>query len=264
VDGDHLLEQGPNEDWMDTMLRSGRVVYSQAAWGLANLDWSDLLHKLGRSAEAEKARLDVREIISAVNEKSWNDNAKSYSDSPEGYNGFELDSDRVYATMLSEDRANELDNQRKWLTQDASLFLLLVDSFNRRGKNLHSEGAFDNFEQKARDFLNSLKRYAWNERGTACVTPPSTVTGPFKWGPNRYQNGGFWPWISTMEILARIRYDASGEDAWELMKKTLRFSLLEWINPISSGSGAYPFRTSVAAVRTALRYYSKYLRGELR
>lgn len=32
LDDDGLLEQGPNKDWMDTMLRSGKVVYSQGTW----------------------------------------------------------------------------------------------------------------------------------------------------------------------------------------------------------------------------------------
>jgi uncharacterized protein (DUF608 family) len=32
LDGDLLLEQGPNEDCMDFICRSGKVVYSQATW----------------------------------------------------------------------------------------------------------------------------------------------------------------------------------------------------------------------------------------
>jgi len=32
VDGDLVLEQGPNEDWMDTAYRSGKVLYSNACW----------------------------------------------------------------------------------------------------------------------------------------------------------------------------------------------------------------------------------------
>jgi hypothetical protein len=35
LDNDDLLEQNHNEDWMDTILRAGKIVYSQACWILA-------------------------------------------------------------------------------------------------------------------------------------------------------------------------------------------------------------------------------------
>ena len=40
VDDDGLLEQGHNEDWMDTAVRAGKIVYSQACWLLALNDLS--------------------------------------------------------------------------------------------------------------------------------------------------------------------------------------------------------------------------------
>ena len=47
IDNDGLVEQGYNEDWMDTALRAGKVVYSQACWILALQNLSLLLSKLG-------------------------------------------------------------------------------------------------------------------------------------------------------------------------------------------------------------------------
>jgi len=48
VDNDGLLEQSHNEDWMDTVLRAGKIVYSQACWILALNNLSSLLSQLGR------------------------------------------------------------------------------------------------------------------------------------------------------------------------------------------------------------------------
>jgi glycogen debranching enzyme len=46
LDGDGLLEQGHNEDWMDTLLRAGKIVYSQASWILALSNLSSLLSEI--------------------------------------------------------------------------------------------------------------------------------------------------------------------------------------------------------------------------
>jgi hypothetical protein len=262
VDGDLLLEQGPNEDWMDTMLRSGRVVYSQAAWGKAILDWSRLLRELGRSKDAEKLHQDARELASAIDENHWNDHSKSYSDSPEGYDGFRLESDRVYATSQSYSRqpsgVQHEASHKTWLTQDASLFLIMMDSFNESEKD-SNHPIRASLDGRAKSFLETLKERTWRGNGSMCLDPPTSVTGPFKWGPHMYQNGGFWPWITSLEILARLKFDPSGENSGELLIKALKYCYLEWISPMGERSGAYPFRTSIAAVRSALRHYSNHI-----
>ncbi|HID04439.1 MAG TPA: hypothetical protein EYP20_01395, partial [Aigarchaeota archaeon] len=47
-DGDAVLEQGPNEDWMDTAYRSGKVLYSNLCWASALKALADT-HANGRS-----------------------------------------------------------------------------------------------------------------------------------------------------------------------------------------------------------------------
>jgi len=42
-DGDYILEQGPNEDWMDTAYRSGKVLYSNLCWASALKSLSSIL-----------------------------------------------------------------------------------------------------------------------------------------------------------------------------------------------------------------------------
>ncbi len=41
-DGDAILEQGPNEDWMDTAYRSGKVLYSNLCWASALKSLADV------------------------------------------------------------------------------------------------------------------------------------------------------------------------------------------------------------------------------
>jgi hypothetical protein len=54
IDNDGILEQSHNEDWMDTELRAGKVVYSQAYFilGLNNLSY--LLAEIGQDEESKK------------------------------------------------------------------------------------------------------------------------------------------------------------------------------------------------------------------
>lgn len=42
IDNDGLLKQNHYEDWMDTTLRAGKIVYSQACWLLALNDLSTI------------------------------------------------------------------------------------------------------------------------------------------------------------------------------------------------------------------------------
>jgi hypothetical protein len=55
-DNDGLLEQNHNEDWMDTALRAGKIVYSQACWILALNNLSSLLVSRGKQNESYRIR----------------------------------------------------------------------------------------------------------------------------------------------------------------------------------------------------------------
>ena len=61
IDNDGLLEQGPNEDWMDTALQSGKIVYSQGCWiyGLTHL--SVLLSKTWKDYRSHKNNTPSRQ-----------------------------------------------------------------------------------------------------------------------------------------------------------------------------------------------------------
>jgi hypothetical protein len=80
TDNDGLLEQNYNEDWMDTGLRAGKIVYSQACIILALNNLSYLLSELDKHNEAEKMTKLASSMINAVEQKLWSENDGCYID----------------------------------------------------------------------------------------------------------------------------------------------------------------------------------------
>jgi hypothetical protein len=80
IDNDGLLEQSHNEDWMDTALRAGKIVYSQACWLLALNDLSSLLCKLRRTKESDRLIRLADKTIHGVEQKLWSEQDGCYID----------------------------------------------------------------------------------------------------------------------------------------------------------------------------------------
>ena len=79
-DNDGLLEQGHNEDWMDTALRNGKIVYSQGCWLLALTNFSFLLSTIGMDDEALRLKEMSDRVVNAVNQKLWSEEEGCYLD----------------------------------------------------------------------------------------------------------------------------------------------------------------------------------------
>jgi hypothetical protein len=80
IDNDGLLEQNHNEDWMDTVLRAGQIVYSQACWILALKNLALLLASIGRQEGADRIRMMADRAIQAVEDKLWSEDDGTYID----------------------------------------------------------------------------------------------------------------------------------------------------------------------------------------
>src|SRR5215211_1684455 len=82
IDNDGLLEQNHNEDWMDSIMRAGKIVYSQACRILALSNFSLLLQlqqkKQERSIEGMVKLADI--TIKAIEEKLWSEEDGAYID----------------------------------------------------------------------------------------------------------------------------------------------------------------------------------------
>jgi glycogen debranching enzyme len=254
-DGDGLLEQNHNEDWMDTILRSGKIVYSQACWLLALFDFAALLGKLGRQKEVKNLNKLARKTIQAVEQKLWSDEDGCYIDNlGRYYNG-------------SPDRI---------LTQDVSLYLVAVAQ-NKSGSSTLSHRQNKEEREKEKDnailqipriierhqiraitSLNSMKERLWHKGWPLVTGEGLKASGPWILKPYQYHNQTFWPWVSGIEMLARSRFDQIKECKALLSKidsgtNVPAPGLYEWMNPNSNQpSGAFPFRTGISSIRLAL------------
>lgn len=74
MDNDGLLEQSHNEDWMDTVLRAGKIVYSQACWILALKNLSNLLLvAVDKQKESDRISRMADKAMQAVEQKLWSE-----------------------------------------------------------------------------------------------------------------------------------------------------------------------------------------------
>jgi hypothetical protein len=252
IDGDGLLEQGHNEDWMDTVLRSGKIVYSQACWILALGNLSSLLAELGKEDEAERAASMARRAISAVEDRLWSEKEGTYLD------------------LLQQDG-----KECRALTQDVALYLVAVTEnaaprIMGGGSHLKGEKEGGDADDKiialsesgnnrANLALDALKARIWKDKWPLVTEAALERTGPWVLHPNQYHNHTFWPWTTGIEMLARSRLRRIPEchallsmlSSNDSQSNTRAF--YEWVNPVTdTGSGAHPFRTGISAIRIAI------------
>lgn len=249
VDNDGLLEQNHNEDWMDTALRAGKIVYSQACWILALKDLSTLLSTIGRDDESQRVGKMAVKAIQAVEQTLWSERDGCYIDMQQ--------SDYVGGSF-------------RMLTQDVSLYLVAVtehpapdtlsDNRNTRehqsdsGKTLDHELSY----KRANLTLDAIRSRVWKDNWPLVTEVELKRTGPGTFEPHNYHNQTFWPWTTGIEMLARGRFGRFEE--CDILLSALAsenhlhiHAYCEWVNPITNeGNGAFPFRTGVSAVRIAI------------
>jgi glycogen debranching enzyme len=251
VDGDGLLEQGHNEDWMDTVLRAGKIVYSQACWILALTNLSSLLAGLKKAGDADRLMRLARKTIRSVEDQLW------------------LESEGTY---IDQQESHHLGRAYKTLTQDVALYLVAATENTLKdvlGTRLKAEGrAAERSREKtapktkirADKTLDAIKNRVWSDKNIPLVTEAELkTTGSWPLHPNEYHNHTFWPWITGIEMLARNRFDKA-EDCQTLLSmltsKVDRENIAayyEWVHPVTlKGKGAFPFRTGISAIRIAL------------
>jgi glycogen debranching enzyme len=244
IDNDGLLEQNHNEDWMDTVLRAGKIVYSQACWILALKILSSLLVTIGKQNESDRIKRMAEKAIQAVNQILWSEEDGAYIDIQE---------------------THHLGGPYRTLTQDVSLYLVAIsenspmENFtNKREQSLPREKTVDQSVDRANRTLDALKKRVWKEKWPLVTEVELKSTGPWILKPHQYHNYTFWPWTTGIEMLARSRFDRIEECNLLLSKLTSdsnlhMFTFYEWINPITGeGNGAFPFRTGISSVRISV------------
>src|SRR5919204_1161189 len=244
IDGDGLLEQGYNEDWMDTALRTGKTVYSQATWILALKNLYALLLGLSKDSEIEKLRKLANKAIHAIECNLWSEEISSYLD-----NNIQTDCNNGESNKI--------------FTQDISLYLVAItentthDLLNldkETNGSWPSEILGQNHLGRANKTLDAMRNKLWKNRWPCITEVELKRTGPWFLNPYQYHNHTFWPWITAIEIHARSRLNRI-EECCKLIseKEILPHSLYEWVHPINGiGNGARPFRTGISAMRIAI------------
>jgi glycogen debranching enzyme len=239
IDEDGLLEQERNEDWMDTILRADKIVYSQACWILALGNLSSLLTELGMKENAGQIHAMAVRAINAVEEKLWSESKGTYLDRTDGRYGP--------------------------LTQDTCLYIVAVtetstlDSIGRRRGQDKTDMMPPYFAKRANRTLDTFREKIWKDGWPLVTEAALERTGPWKLQPNQYHNHTLWPWKTGIEMLARSRFGRAQECDRLLnilvaqdSQSTMR-AFYEWVNPITNmGSGAYPFRTGISMIRMAI------------
>ena len=254
IDKDGLLEQNHNEDWMDTVLRAGKIVYSQACWILALSNLASLLSELGRDDDSDKIARLAYKAMNAVDQNLWSEEDGCYLDIQE---------------------IHHIGGPYRTLTQDVSLYLVAItenrikDSLKfirkhdgheeeEEQKQAESKILEQNLDNRANRTLDAIRARAWKEKWPLVTEVELKATGPWILKPYQYHNQTFWPWTTGIEMLARSRFDRAEE--CNILFSTLTseghphmHTFYEWINPITDeGSGAYPFRTGISAVRISI------------
>lgn len=267
IDNDGLLEQGYNEDWMDTALRAGKIVYDQASWILAASDFSSLLRQIGEENMASKLTRMAERTVNAVEENLWSEDDGAYID-------------------IKYDGVEGKNKEERMLTQDVSLYLVAitenslndnlsmwfkgVNNSNDANDRCQSAGhyfdksnsrrfTYKTIEERAARTLETIKNRIWKDGARPLITEKELKrTGPWILDSNQYHNHTFWPWITGIEMLARSRFQRYGE-CNDLLSELTRenysqtLAYYEWINPVTGkGSGAFPFRTGISTIRIAL------------
>ena len=255
IDHDGLLEQDHNEDWMDSVLRAGKIVYTQACWILGLTNLSLFLSHIKMKKEAARIWDLANENISAVEKHLWSEEEGCYLDNQESHH---------------------LGKSYKTLTQDVSLYLVAITektvwdmlsnyvdgNNNRLGAGLPTKRVSINEKilvSRAAGTLEAIKSRIWHEKWPLVSETELETSGPWVLDPNFYHNHTFWPWTTGLEMLARSRYKRYDECAALLSYLTRSdgkgnlLATYEWINPITGkGSGAFPFRTGISTIRIAL------------
>ncbi len=250
TDNDGLLEQDHNEDWMDSVLRAGKIVYSQASWILGLTNLSLLLSHIKMEKESSKMQELADRTVLAVEKELWSEEERCYLDKQESHH---------------------LGESYKTLTQDVSLYLIattektvrdMLGSQMHIGKDLPNRRISVNekaLASRASSTLDAIKSSIWHDKWPLVCEAELKTSGPWRLHPNVYHNHTFWPWATGLEMLARSRYDRYDECA-ALLSYLMGYdkdgdflAFCEWVNPVTGKrGGAFPFRTGISAIRIAI------------
>jgi glycogen debranching enzyme len=269
-DNDGLLEQEYNEDWMDTVLRNGKVVYSQGCWLLALSGFANLLNLIDKEEEARRIQSIAARLINSIESKMWSEKSKCYvniDSSKTTGNGsseilyqdfifyvFAMTEQLIDTPFVTYNNNNNNNNLKNVSTKNISTEAEKKGSLNRRYY-------YEKIQKRMILALESLRKRIWVRNIPLVTEKPLQKTGPWILQSNEYHNYTYWPWITAMELLTRFRFGQISECT--ILLSNLLYAdpnnnsnhdriFYEWLDSRTlKGGGAYPFRTGISAFRVA-------------
>lgn len=269
-DNDGLLEQEYNEDWMDTVLRDGKVVYSQGCWLLGLSGFARLLNLLGKEEEALRIQSIAGRLINSIESKMWSEKRQSYvnidsSKTTENDSSDILYQDIIFYVFAMTERLIDTSyvTDKNYNNDNNDNMKMNSMSTESKMKDLLKQTyASQRFQKRMILALESLRRKIWVNNIPLVTEKPLQKTGPWVLQSNEYHNYTYWPWITAIELLTRFRLGQT-EEYTALLSNLLDTDLdnkdvnrdkifYEWLDPRTlKGGGAFPFRTGISAFRLA-------------
>ncbi|HJU78644.1 MAG TPA: hypothetical protein VJ599_03660 [Nitrososphaeraceae archaeon] len=259
-DNDGLLEQDHNEDWMDTVLRSGKVVYSQACWLMALTSFSNLLFFYHKEDEALKLQHISSQLVDSIENKMWSDKVSCYVDIPADKSAGDespgiIYQDIVFYVFAMSELLPHIGAPMLKVRENEK-----VNTNHPHNRILISDKKVENIKKRLILTLGSIKNRTWIENIPLVTEKPLLKTGPWILQSNEYHNYTHWPWITAVELLTRFRFGQTSEcntllsNIFNLNGRKNKSNhdniFYEWLNPrTKEGGGAYPFRTGISAYR---------------
>ncbi|MFL6498911.1 MAG: hypothetical protein ACJ70U_09525 [Nitrososphaera sp.] len=211
IDHDGLLEQGHNEDWMDSIMRAGKIVYSQACWILALSNFSLLLQlnpkKQENSIEALMKLADT--TIKAIEEKLWSEEDGAYIDVQEThhiggpYRTLTQDIS-LYGVALSENTSRDSLSSNDYLGKEDLLQPRMIRRLDGKEEEEEEDGhRSSNYDRLVRT-LGAIRRRAWKEKWPLVTEVELISTGPWHLKPYQYHNHTFWPGLLVSRCLLEV------------------------------------------------------------
>jgi len=261
-DNDGLLEQEYNEDWMDTVLRDGKVVYSQGCWLLGLSGFANLLNLVDKKEEARRIQSITARLINSIESKMWSEKSKCYVNINSGKTTWNGSSEILYQDIIFYVFAmTEQLIDTSLLTNNNNNNNLQNISPEAEKKESLNQRYYEKIQKRMIQALESLRKRIWVKDIPLVTEKTLQKTGPWILQSNEYHNYTYWPWITAIELLTRFRFGQISE-CTILLSNLLNSDpnnkanhdriFYEWLDPRTlKGGGAYPFRTGISAFRLA-------------
>jgi len=262
-DSDGLLEQEYNEDWMDTVLRDGKVVYSQGCWLLGLFGFANLLNLVDKKEDARRIQSIAARLINSIESKMWSEKSKCYVNIDSGKTTRNGSSEILYQDIIFYVFAmtEQLIDTSLVTNNNNNNNLQKISPEAEKKESLNQRYYYEKIQKRMILALESLRKRIWVKDIPLVTEKPLQKTGPWILQSNEYHNYTHWPWITAIELLTRFRFGQISECT--ILLSNLLYSnpnnnanhdriFYEWLDPRTlKGGGAYPFRTGISAFRLA-------------